>query len=399
MKKIILTALILGCLTLNATTKKQPVNPDSTGFKFTDQIIIKDTPVKDQNKTGTCWSFSTCSFYENEILRKTGKIVDLSEMFIVHHCYIDKAIKYIRMEGAINFEQGGSILDVPHVFTNYGAMPDEAYSGLNYGEKAHDHSELISVLKNYMNGLLSSKAKKLTTAWLNGLNGIIDAYLGTIPATFTHQGKEYTPASYSQSLGLNFDDYIPMTSFTHHKFYEPFIMEVADNWIWGEYYNLPIDELKAVVDNALNKGYSVSWAADVTEGGFQWKNGYAIFPKEKSEADMDSTELKRWSKLLDKDRESEKYIFDSPVPEINVTQELRQEMFDNHETTDDHLMLIIGTAIDQDGNKYYKVKNSWNTNQIYDGYLYVSEQYFKAKTITILVNKEAIPKATYTKLK
>lgn len=400
MKRTFLCSLLIATISLNISAKKkaEPVNPDSTGFKFTDLVIIPETPVKNQSNTGTCWSFSTNSFLENEILKNSGKVVDLSEMFVVHHCYLDKAMKYVRMDGAINFAQGGSALDVPYVWAKYGMMPEEAYNGLNYGENKHNHNELITVLKNYMDGVNKIPNKKLSTAWYKGLSGILDAYLGEMPEKFSFNGKEYTPETYAKSLGLNMKDYIPLTSFTHHPFYSKFILEVADNWIWGEYNNIPLDELKAVVDNALKNGHSVAWAADVSEGGFQWKNGYAILPLEKKPAEMDSVEFARWSKISEKEREENKFIFDGPVAEMKVTQEIRQNMFDNHETTDDHGMVIVGTAVDQKGNKYYKVKNSWDTNQLYNGYFYVSEPYFLAKTMDIVVNKNAIPDYILKKL-
>ena len=401
MKKIVLSlGLALGSIFYtSAETKAEPVDPDSTGFKFTDEIVIKTTPVKDQNKTGTCWSFSTVSFFENEILKATGKEVDLSEMFIVHHCYLDKAIKYVRMDGTINFAEGGNTHDVPYVFKNYGALPEEVYSGLNYGEDKHNHKDLITVMRNYMDGVKSIPNKKLSTAWFKGLEGILDAYLGVMPEKFTFEGKEYTPRSYWDSFGINVDNYLKFSSFTHHPFYEKFALEVADNWLWGMCYNVKMNELKEITDYALSKGYSVAWAADVSEGGFQWYNGFAILPKERTQADMEGTELARWVKLSDKDREAEKFEFKGPVPEIEVTQEMRQEMFDSHETSDDHGMVIVGTAHDQEGNRYYKVKNSWDTNQVYDGYFYVSEAYFLAKTIDIMVNKDAVPKRVISKLK
>ncbi len=401
MKRLILLSSLAIAIALSAGAKKKTeiIVPDSTGFQFTDIKVAKTTPVTDQNKTGTCWCFSTNTFFENEILKKTGKEVNLSEMFVVHHCYLDKAMKYIRMDGAINFAEGGSALDVPYVWKTYGMMPEQAYAGLNYGEDKHNHKELISVLKNYMDGVKALPNKKLTTAWYKGLEGILNAYLGEIPATFTYEGKTYTPESYAKSLGIDMKDYLAFTSFTHHPFYTEVPIEVADNWLWGTYKNVKLDELKAIVDNAIEKGYTVEWAADVSEGGFQWKNGFAVLPKEKPEADLEGTELARWTKLSDSDREKEKYDFDGPVPELEVTQEVRQKMFDNHETTDDHGMVIVGKAVDQKGNKYYKVQNSWDTNQLYDGFLYVSEPYFLAKTLNILVNKDAVPSPVLAKFK
>ena len=368
------------------------------GFVFTDEITIPVTSVKDQNKSGTCWCFSGTSFFENEIRKAGGDSLDLSEMFTVRHCYLDKADRYVRMYGSANFAAGGSILDVPYVWRRYGAVPEEVYSGLQYGEDKHVHGELDGILKSYVDVIVSKPNKKISTAWRKGFEAVLDAYLGPVPEKFTYKGKEYTPQSYAASLGIDPDNYIALTSFTHHPFYEDFIFEVPDNWLWTSYTNIPMDELKAVVDNALANGYTVAWAADVSEGGFKWTDGVAILPKGKDEKDMDGTELSRWVHLSDKDRQNERFDFKGPVEEIVVTQELRQQYFDNQETTDDHGMEIVGTARDQKGNRYYKVKNSWDTNQKYDGYLYVSEPFFLAKTLNLLVNKKAVPASIAKKI-
>lgn len=397
MNKYLLGAMAL-CVAFGADAKEKKAENDSTGgFKFTDVKVVKTTPVKDQNKSGTCWSFSGISFLEDEILRKTGKEVDLSEMFIVRHCYNDKADKYVRMNGTINFAQGGSTLDVPYVMVNYGLVPEEAYRGIEYGEEKHDHGEVSGVLTSFVKSI--NAGKKKSPAWKNGFNGLLDAYFGKLPETFEYEGKTYTPRSFAESLGINAADYVPVTSFTHHPFYESFAVEVADNWLWEKYHNVPMEEMKAIVDNALDNGYSVAWAADVSEPGFNWTKGYALIPKKKTTKDLSGTELSRWVKLSDRDREAEANKINGPTEEITVTQELRQEMFDKQETTDDHGMVIVGKAVDQKGNKYYKVKNSWDTNQIYDGFFYVSEPYFLAKTIDILVNREAIPAEIASKMK
>lgn len=396
MKKF-LSIVLTGTLALGAYADEPTEKNDSTGFKFTDIKLNKTTPVKDQNKSGTCWSFSGIGFLEDELLRITGKEYDLSEMWIVRHCYNDKADKYIRTDGTINFAQGGSSLDVTYVLRNYGIVPEEAYRGLEYGEDKHDHYELEPALKGMLDAVNKKKGKK-SSAWKAGFNGILDAYLGKLPETFQYEGRTYTPQSFTEMLGLNADDYIPVASFTHHPFYEKFQLEVADNWLWESYYNVPMEEMKAIVDNAIDNGYSVVWAVDVSEPGFKWTEGYAVIPKKKTEADLSGTELARWVKLSDKDREKEANKITGPCEEITVTQELRQQMFDSHETTDDHGMIIMGKAVDQNGTPYYKVKNSWDTNQVYDGFFYVSEPYFLAKTIDILVHRDAIPAEIAKKL-
>jgi len=392
MIKTVISTLAL-VMAVTAAADDKVVIPDSTGFKFTEVKVVKTTPVKDQNKSGTCWCFSSLSFFEDELLRKTGKEYDLSEMFVVNHCYSDKADKYVRTDGKINFAQGGSGFDVPYVWERYGIVPEEAYRGLNYGEDGHSHYEMADILTSYVDAVVRNSSR-MTTAWKRGFDGVLSAYFGELPTTFTYEGKTYTPQSFAQSLPIDMNDYVALTSFTHHPFYKPFGLELADNWLWKEYYNVPVEEMKEAVDNALDKGYSVVWAADVSEGGFKWRNGYAVLPKAKDKKDMTDSELARWVQLSDKDRDNQKYEIKGPVEEETVTQESRQEGFDRKKTTDDHGMVIIGKAVDQKGNKYYKVKNSWNTNQLYNGYFYVSEPYFLAKTIDIYLNKEAVPAKT-----
>lgn len=397
-KKFLVLGLAAVALSASAADD-DVVSPDSTGFKFTDVKVVKCTSVKDQNKSGTCWCFSGNSFFENEILRATGKEIDLSEMYVVRKCYEEKARKFLRMYGSTVFAEGGSLLDVEYVMRHFGAMPEDAYTGLNYGETKHNHKELIKVLRAYIDAIVAVPNKKLSTAWFEGYTGILDAYFGKLPETFTVGNKSYNAQTYAESLKLNLDDYIAFSSFTHHPFYQPFALEVADNWLWGTYENVKLDELQQIVDNAIEKGYSVVWAADVSEKGFKWRKGYAILPKARNEKDLDGTELSRWVQVSDSERERMLTEVNGPVEEITVTQELRQEMFDNQETTDDHGMVIVGKAVDQIGNKYYKVKNSWDTNQLYGGYFYVSMPYFRAKTIGIYLNRAAVPSSILSKLK
>ncbi len=393
MKKLIAITAVCTALTAQAQTPADSVATDSVkGFVFTDVITIPGTSVKNQHRSGTCWCFSGASFVENEIIKNGGDSLDLSEMYVVRKCYDEKADRYVRMYGATNFSPGGSVMDVPYVIAKYGIVPEEVYTGLNYGEANHTHGEYHGAMEGLVKAVVSKPDKKITTAWRSALDGIQDAYLGEEPQTFTINGKTFTPRTYADALPFNADDYILVTSFTHHPFYKPFVLEVADNWLWADYQNVPLDELKTIVDNALENGYSVLWAADVSEGGFKWTDGVALMPKGKDEGDMTGTELSRWVTLSTRERQAEKYNFTEPVDEIEVTQEVRQQMFDSQETTDDHGMVIEGTATDQNGNRYYKVKNSWDTNQKYGGYLYVSEPYFLAKTVDVMVNKKAVPK-------
>ena len=392
MKKY-LSAILMATISLGAFADGKPAKKDKKepqGYQFTDVKVNKTTPVKDQNKSGTCWSFSGISFLEDELLRITGKEYDLSEMWVVRHCYNDKADKYVRMEGKINFAQGGGTTDVGYVYDRYGMVPESAYRGLEYGEEKHDHYEMEPALRGIVDAVNNKKGKK-STAWKKAFNGVLDAYLGKLPETFEYEGKTYTPQSFAKMLNLNMADYIPVTSYTHHPFYTTFPLEIADNWLWEDSYNVPLEEMKAIVDNALDNGYSIAWGADVSEPGFKWTDGYAVLPKKKTEADLSGTVLARWVTLSDKERENENNDVSKPREEIVVTQDLRQEMFDNHETTDDHGMVIMGKAVDQNGTRYYKVKNSWDTNQKYGGFFYVSEPYFMGKTMSILVHRDAIP--------
>lgn len=406
MNKLIVSALALTTLFSANAADKSKADGDSAKLTFTEIITIPVTSVKNQSKSGTCWCFAGTSFYENEIRKATGDSLDLSEMFSVRHCYADKADKYVRTYGNVNFAAGGSALDVPYVWANYGAVPEEVYTGLQYGEEKHTHGELDAALKGFVSAVVKKPNRRVSTAWREGLNGILDAYLGPVPETFEYKGKTYTPQSFAASLGISPDNYIGLTSFTHHPFYKPFDLEVSDNWLWADYQNVPLDELRAVVDNALANGYTVVWAADVSEPGFKWKEGKATMPAEVKE-DLKGTELSRWVKLDDDndskkskskaDKKGKKAEPKAPE-EIVVTQESRQAMFDRQETTDDHGMEIVGLAQDQYGNKYYKVKNSWGTDQIYDGFLYVSMPYFDAKTMDIYVNKKAVPEEIAKKI-
>lgn len=397
LKQIIAAILLLGLPSYMTARDKTEKENKKEGYKFTSQTEIKTTPVKNQNSSSTCWSFAGMAFLESELLRQNKPEVDLSEMWIVRHSYLEKAQKYVRMHGSINFSGGGATHDVLHIVKEYGLVPEEVYSGLNYGTDIHRHGELDAVLEAYVKAVISNKNKSITTAWKDGFNGILDAYLGKIPESFSYQGKEYTPKSFAESLELDMDDYLSFTSFTHHPFYNSFAIEVPDNWAWETSYNLPLDEFGSLFDYAINSGYPVYWASDVSEKGFNANKGIAVVPDVKI-TDMSDSEKARWSKLTAKEKEEEKYKLDTPLPEIEITQELRQEAFDNYQTTDDHGMLIVGIASDQNGNKYYKVKNSWGTDQIYEGFIFASEPYVLYKTTNLVIHRSAIPKEIAKKL-
>jgi bleomycin hydrolase len=362
-----------------------------SGFRFTIIKQVGATPVKNQNRSSTCWSYSSISFLEAELLRMGKDTFDLSEMFCVRESYSDKAVMYIRFQGKHNFSSGGAFHDVTNVFMKYGMIPEGSYNGNTIGEVNPVHGEVDGVLSAYVDAVLKNPNKKLTPVWHQGFDGILDAYFGKVPEKFTYKGKEYTPLSFAGSLGLNPEDYLEVTSFTHHPFYTKFILEIPDNWALEETYNVPMDDLIRVIDNAIEKGYSVAWGSDVSEKGFSWKNGVAIVP-DKNAPEMAGLERAKWEKMSDADKEKLLFKFNKPVPEKTITQEMRQAEFDNYQTTDDHGMHIVGVAKDQNGTKYYLVKNSWGLEgSPYKGYFYASESFVKLKTTDIMIHKDALP--------
>ncbi len=402
MKKtlIIAAALSLSLSAMAQTADKPSEKVDKDGFQFTTVKELPVTSVKNQANSGTCWCFSAISFIESEIIRQGNAAkddIDLSEMFVVSNAYADKAVKYMRLDGHLNYAQGSSSSDVFCVLKEHGIVPDEVMPGLNYGSDKHSHSEMAAGLKGYLNGILGNASKKpLSTAWLSGLKGILAAYLGPVPETFTYKGKEYTPKSYFESLKFNPDDYVDFTSWTHLSYYEKHPVEVADNWRWSEAYNVPLDDLMAIMDNSIENGYTFIWAADVSEKGFT-RNGIAIAPdpdfvKKAREAGSDEA---RW---LGVKPGSLKFEVNGPVKEIEVTPELRQKGYEEKTTTDDHGMHAYGIAKDQNGTKYYLIKNSWGDNNKYKGTWYISETFIKYKTMDITVHKDAIPKEIKKKL-
>ena len=396
MKRFLTLAAVALALVASASAQESK-EPAKKGYQFTDGITIKGTSVKNQFRSGTCWCFSALSFIENEILRNGGEEMDLSEMWIVRNIYFEKAVKYVRLHGHLNMAVGGAFHDVTKGIEKYGIVPQEAYPGFNYGTDKPVFGEIDAVLKAYVEAVVKNKNKKLTTAWQDGLNGILDAYFGKMPEKFTYKGKEYTPHSFAESLPVKMSDYIFITSYTHHPFYEQYIAEVPDNWMWEKSYNVPLDELMQIVDYSLANNYSVGWAADVSERGFHRQKAIGIIPEDNIES-MSGTEAERWGRLSEQERQKELYSFDKPVKEKKITQQMRQEAFDNYENTDDHGMVIEGTATDQEGHPFYKVKNSWDIRPPYGGYYYFSRPYVEYKTMEIMVHKNAIPKAIRKKL-
>ncbi|MCI7285310.1 MAG: C1 family peptidase [Parabacteroides sp.] len=396
MKKFFVSALMLA-FALSSVSAKDKKKTEDEGYVFTTVKELKITPVKNQNRTGTCWCFSTLGFLESELLRMGKGEYDLSEMFIVSKNYKDKAEKFVRLHGELNYAQGGSFEDVLQAWKDYGIVPESVMNGLQYGEDMHVHNELESASRAYLDEIIKNPNRKLSTAWKKGFDGIIDAYLGTAPEKFTYNGKEYTPKSFAAELGINPDDYVSLTSYTHHPFYSEFAIEVQDNWRWATSYNLPIDELMQVFENAINTGYTIAWGADVSEKGFT-RNGIGVIPDiesmERSGSDQD-----RWLGLSTSEKDAEiKKMMEKPCKELEITQEMRQEAYDNYETTDDHGMQIYGIAKDQTGKKFYMIKNSWGTDNKYKGTWYISENFVKYKTMNIVVHKDALPQAIKDKL-
>jgi bleomycin hydrolase len=388
-----LSLMVAFSLSLIAQEKK-----NDSSYVFT--MIKKNniTSVKNQSRSGTCWSFSGLAFLESELLRMGKDTFDLSEMYCVRNAYSDKATMYIRFQGKHNFGGGGAFHDVTDVLKKYGMVPEEVYSGKVIGEEIHVHGELDEVLSGYITAVQKNSNRKLTPVWHQGFDGLLDAYLGKVPEKFNYKGKEYTPKSFAQMLGLNADDYISISSFTHHPFYSPFIIEIPDNWALGQVYNLPLEEMMQVVDNAIEKGYTIAWGSDVSEKGFSWKNGVAVIP-DRNAQEVSGLESAKWSKLTDSEKDKLLYKFDKPMPEKNITQEMRQLEFDNYSTTDDHGMQIVGVAKDQNGVKYYLVKNSWGLEgSPYKGYFYSSAAFVALKTTDLMIHKDALPKEIRKKL-
>ncbi|MCR5180601.1 MAG: C1 family peptidase [Bacteroidaceae bacterium] len=396
MKKILSLALL--ALLFASGTQAQEQNSNKKPV-FTTVKELPVTSVKNQNRSGTCWAYSTLSFFESEILKATGKSYDLAEMFICNKDYMERADVTVRMHGDCDFSQGGSAGDVLLIIKNHGIIPEDAMAkpGTMIGDTLANFNEFFSVMTPYVKAVATSKAKTISPQWKVGLQGILDSYLGKTPETFTYEGKEYTPTSFAQSLGLDWNDYVSITSYTHHPFYTSFAVEVQDNWRWDHSYNVPMEEMMQIIDNAIDNGYTIAWGGDVSDEGFT-RQGLGVLYNTKSADGLSGSDQAKWLNMKPAERAQ---LIDSlgiAAPEVVPTQEQRQKDFDSWELTDDHGMHIYGIAKDQNGREYYMVKNSWGATGDYEGTWYMTKAFVAARTMDFLVNKNAIPKDIRKKL-
>ena len=399
MKKLFIFAA-MGLFSISGMAQEAKEQPKEEGFVFTTVKELPITSIENQNRAGTCWCYSSMAFLEAELLRMGKGEYDFSEMYIVHNTYLDRADKAVRTHGDASFSQGGSFYDVIYGMEHFGLVPEaEMRPGAMYGDSLSNHTELSAVSDAVVAAIAKGRLSKLqsdangTPLWKKSIEAIHDIYLGERPEKFTYNGKEYTPKSFYESTGLNADDYVSLTSYTHHPFYSQFVLEIQDNWRWALSYNLPIDELMEVFDNAIMNGYSIAWGSDVSENGFT-RDGIAVMPDQEKAQELSGSDMAHWLKM----KPEEKKLNTKPQPQIWCTQEQRQLAYDNWETTDDHGMLIYGIAKDQEGNEYYMVKNSWGKTGKYDGIWYASKAFVRYKTMNIVVHKDALPKDIAKKL-
>lgn len=398
MKKILTLALLaMIAVGANAEEKKDSVNKNKPVF-----TVVKENPItsiKDQNRSGTCWDYSTLSYFEAEILKASGKTYDLCEAFVANKNYMDRAIQVVRLHGDCQFSQGGSAYDVLYVLKNYGICPEDAmpFPGSLYGDSLNNFNEFFGQLEPYVAGIARSKEKKISNQWKVGMQGILDAYLGKCPESFSYNGKTYTPKSFAASLGLDWNNYVSVTSFSHHPYYTQYAVEVQDNWRNPLSWNLPMEDMARIIDNAVMNGYTVAWGGDVSEPGFTRK-GLAYFYDTKKMESLSGSDMARWLKMSATKRTNLVDSLGCTVPELTPTPEQRQERFDNWELTDDHGMLIYGIAKDQNGKEYYMVKNSWGESGDYKGIWYMTKNFIIANTMDYMVNKNAIPKDILKKM-
>lgn len=370
--------VLVNSLKLNASDKSKE------NFKFTEQINLGTTSVKTQGSSGTCWSYSTNSFLESEMIRLGKQPVELSQIYSARNVYVEKGINYVRMHGAVTLGDGGALHDVINMYKKYGTVPREVYTGLNYGTDKNKFGEMAALIEGVLAAVVKNPNGELTPNWQKAYAAVIDSYLGKVPENFTYKGKNYTPQSFAKEVvGINPDEYVEISSFTTSPYYQKTTMMVPDNWSFDQVYNVKVNDMTDVIDNALKKGYTVAWATDVSEKSFSWKNGVAYVPTKKFD---------------DMTAEEKADMFNGPKPEPEITPEMRQAAFDNYTTTDDHGMHIIGLAKDQTGREYYIVKNSWGETNDYKGFLFVTKNFVKYKTTALMVNKGGIPNDLAKKL-
>lgn len=393
MKKVILAALAIVCLG-GSMWAQAPRNKDTEQREWT---VIREAPltsVKDQNRSGTCWNYSSLSFFESELLRLGKGEYDLCESYVAYLTYMDRADKRVRTHGDVSFSQGGSFYDVLYCLKNYGICPQEAmpFPGSLYGDSLFNFSAMWPLAEALVDAVAKTKAKTIPLQWKGNLCNIFEGYFGKLPQTFEYQGKTYTPQSFASSLGLNWNDYVSLTSYTHEPFYSQFALEIPDNWRWAQSYNLPLDELMETMDYAVRQGYAIAWGADVSEKYFKY-NGATYVPQDTRDFSTSGSDAERWT--------GKATTVVQPIVadgEKTITQEMRQHAYDNWETTDDHGMVIYGLAKDQDGKEFFMVKNSWGEYEPYGGKFYVSKGFVAYKTMNIIINKNAIPKSIRRKL-
>lgn len=371
----------------NLITAVEANKAEISGFKFTPVINLERMEVRDQGSSGTCWSYAGASFLESEMIRMGKKPVDLAEIYTARNVYIEKAKQYVRMHGNMLFGQGGELHDVVNMYAKYGAVPQYIYSGLNYGTNRNDFGELHSVLEGFLKGLVKrEKIKKLTPNWEKAFTRIVDTYLGEVPETFLHNGKKYTPQSFAKEVvGINPNDYVQFLSYENEPKYKNVLMAVPDNWSYDYAYNIQMTDFTKIIDYALKKGFTIAWAADVSERYFSWRNGVAFVPE------------KEWDEMSPSEQKN--LFAAAPHKERTITPEDRQKAFENYQTTDDHAMHIVGVAKDQNGREYYIVKNSWGMNNDHQGYLYVTKAFVMFKTTAMLLHKDGVPSDILSKLK
>ena len=387
-KSILFAALFFAAIQTQAqdnlinSLKGNASDNSKAGFKFTEVINLGNTSIKDQGSSGTCWSYSGNSFLESEMIRMGKDPVEISQIYTARNTYVEKAKNFVRLHGKQAQGDGGQLHDVLTIFKKYGAVPYEAYTGLPEGESRNNFSEMSPILQSITESV--AKSKKPTKNWLKAFTGAMDSYLGEVPENFQYKGKDYTPRTFADEvIGINPADYVGISSFQEHAYYEPFVLLIPDNWSFESFYNVKINEMTDIIDHALENGYTVAWATDVSEKTFSWKNGVAFVPEKPIEK-MSPQEVEN--------------LFNGPQKEATTTPEQRQESFDNYTTTDDHGMHIVGLVKDQNGKEYYIVKNSWGATNDYQGYMYATKEFVRAKTISLLLHKNALAKDMSTKL-